>query len=141
MGVLLEDGRQLPCPGERQSLKRRRCRAPPDLLSQKHHSFSQLTDCHSQISSSAPSVSVGLHPSLLSKTLAKTVFFPPSFEQQKYCTLIQMQGNVWFNLKRCTYYLKEFFLCFSLLRSHMHKEFSSSRGQEKTMDNMVLSTL
>lgn len=87
--------RQLPCPGERQPVKRRR-RRPLSLplleltpvVTERSSSFfplSQLTDCHSQVSSSALSVSASLHTLSLLKALTKTAL---PFEQPKYWTLI-----------------------------------------------------
>lgn len=91
-------------------------------LSRKGHPpFSQLTDCHSQISSSVPSESVGLPPSLLSKTLAKNCFLSPFIWATKilytYCR--EISGLVY---KGELITWKIFFSSTEVLRRHMHEQ-------------------
>lgn len=115
--------------------------------SQKGHPpfspLSQLTDCHSQISFSAPTVSV-VTPSIVTfKDTGENCFFPLHLDSKNTVRLFRRREMSDLVFQRCTSYLEEFLFFFSVevLRRHMHKKFSSTRGQEKAMENPVSSTL
>lgn len=136
MGVLLEDGRQLARPGERQSLKRRR-RRPLSLL------LLELTPVVTERSSSFfptfPTNWLSLTDIFFSADRLrrhsihcyfqrhwwKLCYFPLHLDSKNTVRLFRCREMSVLVFQRCTYYLEEFLFFFSVevLRRHMHKKF------------------